>query len=264
MQKTKCKLFDTHCHLGFKPLVDDVDAVIQRSIKAGVAGWVNVGTDKDENLKCIALAKEYENLYAAVGFHPHIAKDINKDDLTQLEKIAQNKKVVALGETGLDYHYNFSAQSDQKNIFINQLAIAKRLGLPVIIHSREAFDHTLKILDEHAGGIKKIVFHCFGGNSEQAKIIIDKGWYISFTGVVTFKNAHLVRAAAKVVSLDKIMVETDCPYMSPEPMRKQKVNEPALLVHTAKFLAELKGIEFGEFADITTNNAKNFFDIQED
>lgn len=256
------QLIDTHCHLGFKPLVGEVDVVIQRSIKAGVVGWVNVGTDRNENIKCVELSKEYENLYAAIGLHPHIAKDVSENDLTEFETLARNEKVVAIGETGLDFHYNFSKRDEQKNIFIRQLEIAKKTNLPVIIHSREAFDETLKIINEYADGIGKIVFHCFGGDAEQAKTIIDKGWYISFTGVVTFKNANIAREAAKAVPLERIMLETDCPYMSPEPMRKQKVNEPALLVHTARFLAELKRVDFYEFADITTKNAKSFFNIE--
>ncbi|MBN1795469.1 MAG: TatD family hydrolase [Sedimentisphaerales bacterium] len=262
MRDTKYELIDTHAHLAFKPFVDEAGAVLDRSIEAGVTGWITVGTDLEENRKSIELAEEYDNLYAAIGFHPHIAKDITEDDLAELEKLAQNEKVVALGEMGLDFHYNFSGQPAQKELFARQLEIAKKLNLPVIIHNREAFEETMRILDECGRGMEKIVFHCFGGNAEQAKVIIDKGWYISFTGVVTFKNAHTAREAAKATPLDRLMLETDCPYMSPEPVRKQKVNEPALMVHTAKFLAELKGVSFSEFADITTRNAKSFFGIR--
>jgi TatD DNase family protein len=200
-------------------------------------------------------------MYAAIGMHPHDAKDMTEDTLAQLKQLAQNPKVVAIGETGLDFHYNFSNQSDQKSAFAAQLAIAKELNMPVIIHCREAFDETIEILDRDGAGLKGVVFHCFGGSAEQAKIVLDHGYHISFTGVVTFKNAEIARMAAQSVPLDRLILETDCPYMSPEPMRKQKVNEPALMIHTAKFLAELKGMDLDSFADAVTETSKAFFNL---
>lgn len=254
------ELVDSHCHLTFEPLYGDIEQVLQRSKDAGVTGWITVGTTPEENRRSIELAERFENMYAAVGIHPHDAKSVTADMIAELKKTAQNKKVVAIGETGLDYHYDFSKKSDQKKVFAQHLAIAAELNLPVIIHSREAFDETMEILEQHSG-VKKIVFHCFSGSAEQAKIILNKGFYVSFTGVVTFKNARIKQQAAKIVPLDRLMLETDCPYMSPEPMRKQKVNEPALMIHTASFLAELKNMDLADFAQAITTTTKAFFGL---
>ena len=255
------ELIDTHCHLTFEQLSDDIEAVLARSVVAGVASWITVGTDPQQNRKAVDLADKFKNMYAAVGIHPHDARDVIPDTLIELKELAREEKVVALGETGLDFHYNFSCQSDQKQAFAAQLKIAKELNLPVIIHCREAFDETMEILDEYCRGLRSVVFHCFSGSAEQAKIILDYGFYISFTGVVTFKNAELIRNAARIIPVDKLMLETDCPYMSPEPMRKQKINEPALMIHTARYLAELKQMDLTDFANTVTATSKSFFDL---
>ena len=254
-------MIDTHCHLTFEPLVGDVEAVVQRSLEAGVTGWITVGTSLADSAKAIELAQQYENMYATVGIHPHDAKEADGAALEQLKQLGRTGRVVAVGETGLDFHYNFSKQPDQKRVFVHHLEIAKELGLPAIIHSRNAFDETLEILDEHGQGLKGVVFHCFSGTAEQAGLLLERGYHLSFTGVVTFKNAQPTREAVKVVPLDRLMVETDCPYMSPEPVRHVKPNEPALMVHTARFIAELKGISLEELASVTTETAKRFFDL---
>ena len=255
------ELIDTHCHLTFEQIAGDLDGVLLRSRQAGVTGWVIVGTRQKENPKVIALAQKYDNMYAAVGIHPHYAKDVTDETMAELKELSQNKKVVAIGEAGLDFHYNFSVQPTQRQVFAKHLEIAAEMNKPVIVHSREAFDETIEILEKYGGGIEKIVFHCFSGSTEQAKIILDKGYYISFTGVVTFKNADTIREAAKLVPTDKMMVETDCPYMSPAPMRKQKVNEPALMIHTARLLAEIKEMDLEDFAKKVTATSRNFFGI---
>ncbi len=254
-------LIDTHCHLTFYGLIENIDAVITRSIAMGVTEWITIGTDIKDSKKVIALAEKYENLYAAVAIHPHDAKTVTLDTIAELKNLARNPKVVAIGETGLDYHYDHSLHEDQRRIFAEHLEIAADLNLPVIIHCRKAFDETMQILNSYAGRVRKVVFHCFSGSAEQAKLVLDKGFYISFTGVVTFKNAEKTRRAAEVVPLDRLMLETDCPYMSPEPMRKQKVNEPALLIHTAKFLAGLKQIPLPDFASAVTNTSRDFFNL---
>jgi TatD DNase family protein len=255
------ELIDTHCHLTFEQLANDIEAVLARSVVEDVTGWITVGTDPQQNCKAVELAGKFENMYAAVGIHPHEAKDVTAKTLIELKELAQSEKVVALGETGLDFHYNFSSPSDQKRAFAAQLKIAKELNLPVIIHCREAFDETMEILDQYGRGIRGVVFHCFSGSTEQAKIVLDYGFYISFTGVVTFKNADLISKAAKIVPVDRLMLETDCPYMSPEPMRKQKINEPVLMVHTAKYLAELKQMDLTDFANAVTATSKSFFNL---
>ncbi|MGA2171567.1 MAG: TatD family hydrolase [Sedimentisphaerales bacterium] len=251
-------LIDAHCHLTYEPSAD-IDAVIQRSINAGVTGWITIGTDLADSKKAVELANKFENMFATVAIHPHHAKSADKQTITQLKEFTKSKKVVAIGETGLDYHYEFSTPQQQRDSFLRHLEIAAELNLPVVIHSREAFDETLKILESNDA--KKVVFHCFSGSAEQAKVVLDKGWYISLTGVVTFKNAEKTREVAKYIPIDRMMIETDSPYLSPEPMRKQKVNEPALLVHTAKFLAELKGMELDKFAEQVTATTKQFFGL---
>ena len=254
-------MIDTHCHLTFEELENDMDSVLERSINAGVTGWITIGTDTRHNEKAAKLAQSYDNMYAAVGIHPHYAKDITADDIEILNQLAVGEKIVAVGETGLDFHYNLSPAQQQKELFIKHLEIAKKLDLPVVIHSRNAFDETISVLDDFAKGIEKIVFHCFGGDLQQAKVVIDKGYYVSFTGVVTFHSADVARDVVRNVPAERIMLETDCPYMSPAPMRKQKINEPALMAYTAKFIAELKGINFDSFAELTTKTSKDFFNL---
>jgi TatD DNase family protein len=252
-------LIDTHCHLTFEPLADDVSGVLERSRQAGVTAWITVGTSLADSRNAIELTGRHENLYATVGVHPHDAKDASGPALAELKELARNEKVVAIGETGLDFHYNFSKQPDQKRVFADHLDMAKELDLPVIVHSRNAFEETLDILDRHGDGLKGVVFHCFSGSAEQARELLDRGYSISFTGVVTFKNARTAREAAAAVPADRLMIETDCPYMSPEPVRSQKPNEPALMLHTARFLAELKGVSVDQLARQSRQAAIQFF-----
>ena len=255
------ELIDTHCHLTFDGLADDIDAVIERSKQAGVVGWITVGTSLEQNEQAVRLADRFENMYAAVGIHPHDAKDVNAETLPKLKQLARSRKVVAVGETGLDYHYNFSSRPDQRRLFAAQLTIAAELNLPVIVHSREAFDDTMDMLDRFRSTSQRIVFHCFTGSADQAKVILGKGYYISFTGAVTFKNAKAIQQAAAIVPTDRLMLETDCPYMSPEPMRKQKINEPALMPHTAACIAQLKGLTPADFAQSVTATSRAFFNL---
>lgn len=255
------ELIDTHCHLTFEPLAGDVPGVIKRSRTAGVTSWITVGTHLDDSRRAIELAGQYEQMYATVGIHPHDAHSADAQALEELAGLARQERVVAVGEAGLDFHYDFSKQPDQRRVFEAHLDIAREVGLPVVIHSRNAFDETMEILDHRSRGLKGVVFHCFSGSAEQARLVLDRGCFVSFTGVVTFKNAESTREAARVVPLDRLMVETDCPYMSPEPVRRQKPNEPALMVHTARFLAELKGVSPEVFAQATTRTAITFFHL---
>jgi TatD DNase family protein len=258
------ELIDTHCHLTFEQLAGDIEAVIERSRAAGVVGWITVGTDPQHNREAIELTEWFDNMYAAVGIHPHDAKNVTAKAIAELKELARSNKVVAVGETGLDFHYDFSTRNDQRRAFEAQLKIARELNLPVIIHCREAFDETIDTLERFIGlkgRLKGVVFHCFSGSAQQARIVLEHGFYISFTGVVTFKNAEKARQAAKIVPTDRLMLETDCPYMSPEPMRKQKINEPALMVRTARFLAELKEMDENEFARAVTAASKSFFGL---
>lgn len=258
------ELIDTHCHLTFEQLACEIDEVVRRSVAAGVTGWITVGTDPQENRKAVELAGRFENMYAAVGVHPHEAKDFTAETIVELKELAANEKVVAIGETGLDFHYNFSIESDQRRAFAAQLKIARELHLPVIIHCREAFEDTMDILQQFIrleGRLRGVVFHCFSGTAAQARVVLDHGFYISLTGVVTFKNADEIRRAAEIVPTDRLMLETDCPYMSPEPLRKRKINEPAFMVHTANHVAELKEMDATDFADAVTAASKSFFGL---
>lgn len=255
------ELIDTHCHLTFKQLAADIEQIVERSRAAGVTSWITVGTDTQQNQQVVELAARFDNMYAAIGIHPHDARDMNDRALRQLRELAQNTKVVAIGETGLDFHYNFSSPADQKRAFAQQLQIAAEFNLPVIVHCRESFEETMGILEQYGSDVRKIVFHCFSGSAEQAKIVLGKGYYLSFTGVVTFKNAADIRQAVESVPVERLMLETDCPYMSPEPMRKQKINEPALMVHTAAFLAGQKQMDLPDFARAVTATSRVFFTL---
>ena len=256
------ELIDTHCHLTFAELERDIEGVVARSIAAGVTGWVTVGTDAEQIRKVLGLVGKYENMFAAVGIHPHYAKDVSDETIAFLKEAVRDDKVVAVGETGLDFHYNFSEQARQKEIFRKQLEIACEVDKPVIVHCREAFDETMGILDDFAGRLKNVVVHCFSGDAGEAKVLLDKGYYISFTGIVTFKKkVEETVEAARVVPVDRLMVETDAPYISPEPVRGQRPCEPGFMVHTAKKLAEIKGMDFEDFAREVTATSKRYFDL---
>ena len=255
------ELIDTHAHLTFSELEENIDAVVARSIDAGVTSWITVGTDPDQVKKVLALVPKYDNMYAALGFHPHEAKDIAPGDLEFLKETATAEKVVAIGETGLDFHYDHSPRDVQKEIFRKHLQIASEINLPVVVHTRQAFEESMEILDEFTGRLKKVVIHCYSGTAEQTKLILDRGYYISFTGIVTFKKTDETRQAAKLVPLDRLMIETDCPFISPEPVRSKRPCEPAMLVHTAKKIAEVKEMDLQEFAEAVTATSKKFFDL---
>lgn len=255
------ELIDTHAHLTFGQMETDIEAVLHRSIAAGVTSWITIGTDRSQNQKALALAAEHENMYAGLGFHPHEAKDASPDELEFLKELCGHDKVVAVGETGLDYHYDHSPRNTQQEVFQNQLRIAAETALPVIVHTREAFDETMDILDDFAGKLKNVVIHCYGGTEQQTELVLDRGYHVSFTGTVTFKRNTELRRVAKMIPLDRLMVETDCPYISPEPLRNKRPNEPAFLVHTAKKLAEVHEIQPHDFAKAITETSKKFFNM---
>jgi TatD DNase family protein len=256
------ELIDTHTHLTFPELEPDVEAVIARSREAGVTGWITVATDVEQIKKVLALVPGYDNMYAAVGIHPHYAKDASPEDISFLKAATKGEKIVAIGETGLDYHYTYSEVEAQKKIFRAQLEIAAEIALPVVVHSRNSFDDTIQILDEFSGQLKNVVIHCYSGTADQAEVALEKGYYISFTGIVTFKRkVDKTVEAAKLVPLDRMMVETDCPYISPDPVRNRRPCEPAFMVYTARKLAQLKKMDFEDFAREVTATSKYFFNL---
>jgi TatD DNase family protein len=250
---------DTHAHLDFDRFDGDRDEVIQAAYDAGVKRIVNIGADMESSRNSVNLAKKYDFIYAAVGVHPHDAKGISEDDYNELSKLAQNEKVVAIGEIGLDYYYDNSPRKEQQEAFKKQLKLARELNLPIVIHSRDAKEDTLAILEEYAKGLEGII-HCYAYDLATAKRLIDMGFYLAFGGVITFNNAKDLREVVKEIALDKILIETDAPYLTPAPHRGKR-NESKFVIHVAEKIAEIMGIDVAEVAEKTTENAKDLLGI---
>ena len=253
-------MIDTHCHLEMSAFDGDRDDVIKRARAAGLEALIAIGSDFDGNRGAVALAEEHDDIFAAVGMHPHDAKDFTPAVFNQIKIWAAHRKVVAIGEIGLDYHYDHSPREIQRSVFKQQLDFAKETGLPVVIHSREAKEDTLGILKD--SGIKQGVMHCFSGEQDMAERALAMGLYISFAGPVTFKNASGLHDIAKIIPDECLLVETDAPYLAPVPVRGKR-NEPAFVVYTARFLAELRDVSLEDIDRITTINAKRLFHIGE-
>jgi TatD DNase family protein len=254
-------MIDTHSHLTYPELESQIDAVLGRSIEAGVTGWITIGTDRPQCERALELAGRFENMYAGLGFHPHYANDITETDLQYLRAACEDELVRAVGETGLDYHYDNCVVENQMRLFRAHLEIAAQVAKPVIIHTRDAFDDTMDILHEYRDRLMRVVIHCYGGSAAQTERVLDRGYYISFTGTVTFKRNEALRQVAKMIPADRLMIESDCPYISPEPMRKIHPNEPALIVHTAKCLADAHAMLLDDFAAKITETSRRFFEI---
>jgi TatD DNase family protein len=256
-------LFDTHAHLDEEVLFSDLDGVINRAREAGVAKINSVGCDWSSSRRAVCLAEQYpQTVYASVGLHPGEITDMSDTVLEDLFELAKEPVVVAWGEIGLDYHYPDPPRDIQKNFFRRQIALARELGKPIIIHDREAHQDTLDILRQEQAGINGGIFHSFSGSWEIAKICLAMGFMISFAGPLTFLNARLPVEVAAKVPLDMILVETDSPYLSPHPFRG-KTNEPAKVAVTAARLAEIRNMEFERIAEITTKNAKRIFSLKD-
>jgi len=249
-------LIDSHCHLDSPEFDADRDEVVARALEAGVEQMVAIGTGNGPpDLEAgIRLADRYPQFYATVGIHPHDAAKATDPDFQRLAELLSHPKVVALGEIGLDYHYDFSPRETQTSVFIRQMEIAAAAKKPIVIHTREAWDDTAALLEQYwkphgMGGI----MHCFSGGPTEARRALDLGFYLSFGGIVTFPKALDLQAAAKEAPVDRILVETDSPYLAPVPKRGKR-NEPALVVHTARKLAELRGQSLEEVSLVTTEN----------
>jgi TatD DNase family protein len=257
-------LVDSHCHLTYDGLAEQVPDVLARAAAAGVARVITIGTSVPDHAKALALARAHAGVFVALGIHPHHAGETEEGYEAFLENALKgNPKVVALGECGLDYHYDFSPRLLQRGVFLNQLEIARRIGVPVILHVREAHADALAIMKDFctadaAGGLRFVV-HCFTGTPAECEAWLALGAYVGITGIVTYKNADDVRAAAKLIPANRLLVETDAPYLSPEPVRKVKVNEPAHVAHTARYVAELRGISYDELCAATTENVAVLF-----
>lgn len=252
-------LIDSHCHLDFPDFAGELDAVMTRAAEEGVGAMLTISTHVRRFDRLAAIADRYSNVACSIGTHPHYAAEERDVPLEELLTHATSPKVVAIGEAGLDYHYERSPIPDQEHGFRKHIEAARQTGLPLVIHSRDADAHTARILEEESAlGDFKAVLHCFTGGIDLARRGLALGLYVSFSGVLTFKKADALRAVAAQVPLDRLLVETDAPYLAPEPMRGKR-NEPAYMRHTARVLAEVKGVSEAEIAQATTANFFRLF-----
>lgn len=253
---------DTHMHLNAEQYEEDAKEVIDRALEAGVSKMVVVGFDTDTINKAIELAEQYPFIYAVIGWHPVDAIDCTEEKLNWIESLAAHPKVVGIGETGLDYHWDKSPKDVQQELFRKQIRLAQRVNLPIIIHNRDATADVVRILKEEEAELTGGIMHCYGGSVETAHECIAMNFMISLGGPVTFKNAKMPKQVATEISLDHLLIETDSPYLAPHPHRGKR-NEPALVTLVAEEIALLKGISIEEVAKKTTENALEIFRIQE-
>jgi TatD DNase family protein len=259
-KKEVFSVIDTHAHLDLKDFDKDRRKVIESALSNGVEKIINVGFDLKSSQKSIQLAEEFEQIYAAVGFHPHDAKDLNPESLKKIEELANLPKVVAIGEIGLDFYRNLSPREDQIKAFREQIALAKTLNLPIVVHSRDAHDETLGILKETNAGEVGGVLHSFTGDAEHAKKAQDMGFYLGFNGMLTYKESKTVQVA-RGVPIDSILIETDCPYLSPVPHQGER-NQPAYVKYVLEKLTDLfSPLSFEDLERITSLNAKQLFGL---
>ncbi len=254
-------LIDSHCHLDDTRYNSDREETIRRAREAGIGHFVTIGCDLDTSRAAVALAQKHPFISATVGVHPHEVRHIRDGWYDELRKLAKSERVVAYGEIGLDYHYDHSPRDVQRERFREQVRLARELRLPIVIHTREAQDDTIAILKEENAAEVGGVFHCFAGDAWLAKDALDLGFYLSFSGVVTFQNATMLRDIVKTVPMDRILVETDSPYLTPAPHRGKR-NEPAYVRHIAEKLSEIHGISVQDVEEATTENTRRVFRIE--
>lgn len=255
-------LIDSHAHLDDRRFDRDRKDIINSFEENDISLVINPGADLSSSIKAVNLAEEYENIYAAVGVHPHSAKEVDESTIEILKSFTNREKVVAVGEIGLDYHYDNSPRDIQRKWFIEQMKLAKEVDLPIIIHSRDAQQDTFDLLKAEQDGNLEGVLHCYSGSVEMAREYIKLGFYISIAGPVTFKNARVLKEVAREIPLDKMLIETDAPYLTPEPNRGKR-NEPVYVRFVAATIAEAKGISFEEVAKRTAENTKRLFRIED-
>ena len=250
--------FDSHAHYNTARFREDQKELLGSMADHGIGLIMNVGCDLTSSLQSIRLAEEYDFVYAAVGSHPDDADHVDPALVELYRNLAAHPKVLAIGEIGLDYYYEDVPREKQQEAFRLQMELARELDLPVIIHQRDAYEDTLKIVDQFPQ--VKGVFHCFSGSVEYAKEVVKRGWYVGFTGVITFKNARKAVETAASIPLERIVLETDCPFMAPEPFRGKR-NHPGYLYRMAEKLAEIRGVSVEEIHRITTENGKRLYRI---
>lgn len=254
-------LVDSHAHLDMPQFNGDRQEVIERAANGGVERIITMGTDLDSSLTALDLAQKYEIVYAAVGYHPHNAKECDRKDLDRLARVASEPKIVAWGEIGLDFFRKLSPPDEQLSVFSHQLDIADDLELPVIIHDREAHEDVYALLKKLGKKKKRGVIHCFSGDSVLAEKFMELGFYISIPGTVTYKKASQIKEVARDMPLERMLVETDAPFLAPVPKRGKR-NEPAFVTYTAMEIARIRKLEFEEVAGATAQNTKDLFAIK--
>ena len=253
------RLIDSHCHLDFPDFADELDAVVARARAAGVEKMITIGTRIERAHRLAEIADAYDDVYFTVGTHPHEAATEAADDFAAMRKFAARPKCVGIGEAGLDYHYNYAPPEVAQKVFRGQIALARELGLPLVIHTREAEEDTAAILKEEMGrGPFAALLHCFTSSRALAEAALDLGLFISFSGVVTFKKSEELRAIARDVPLDRVLIETDAPYLAPVPHRGRR-NEPAYVAATAQAVAEAKGMAPEALAEAARANTLRLF-----
>ncbi len=257
----KIKLIDSHAHLNFPELKSDLENVLQRASEGGVEKIICVGTTVEDSKDALELADKYPFIFASSGVHPHEASSITNKTYRELKKLASHKKVVAVGEVGLDYHYKHSPIEKQKETFASFIDLAREVNLPLIVHTREAEEDTMEILRNRNASDAGGVIHCFSGSLEMAHKCMDMGFYISIPGIVTFKNAKNIHAVVKEIPIEKMLIETDSPYLAPVPFRG-KTNEPAYVKHVAEKIAEIKNLSLEDVARITCLNSLSLFGLE--
>jgi TatD DNase family protein len=250
-------MIDSHCHLTDPRLLGQLGAVLDRAAAAGVTRIITIGTHPADAGDAIALCHVRHNLRCAVGVHPNHCHQVDPDDLALIRDLQRDPSVLALGEMGLDYHYDFADRARQRRFFEMQMDMAAELNRPVVIHCREAVDDSLALMRNYPS--VPAVFHCFTGTPDEADRIVERGYLLGFTGVVTFKNSDPLREAVRRTPREQILVETDAPYLSPDPVRKHKINEPAFVVHTAAAIAKVLDVTVEEVDRFTTENVERFF-----
>ena len=263
------ELIDSHCHLTDTRLRGDIDGVLARAAAAGVTRLICAAGTVGESRQALVLARRYGNVWFTAGLQPHDAKDADApvgedtgpDYLAALERLAGEARNVAVGEIGLDYHYDHSPREVQRRVFVEQLALARRLGKPVVVHTREAFDDTLAILRDSGVDATRVVLHCCTEPAENVRRGLDLGVLVSFSGIVTFKNTAYLRQSAAIVPAERLLIETDAPWCSPVPVRDIRTNEPAHVAHVAACLAAVRGTDVATIASATTANAVRLFGL---
>jgi len=255
------ELIDTHCHLTSEAFAGAVDAVIDRALAVGVRQMITVATDAADARAALALTRRRAELRMAAGVHPHETAKAGPGDIEELRRIWSEPLCVAVGEIGLDYHYDYSPRAIQRDLFARQLEAARETPRPIIVHSREAHEDTVAILRQAGFVNRPVVFHCFTGTSDEAAQIGEHGWRVSFSGVVTFRKSTELQAIAAACPADRLLLETDSPYLSPEPVRHLRPNEPAHVAHIARFVAALRGVPADELAAQAARNARAFFSL---